>query len=309
MAGLSHDVHRKGYEPVTESELAAWTGPSSATEQEKQDRTERMIRDAIAAHQPFKDVSLSIYTKGSYPNNTNVRTESDVDVAVQCNDCTYWEEAAEGAHPSTSTYSGIWTPAKLRTEVGAALEAKFPGAVDSSGKKAFRVNSTSARVDADVVPCFDYRYYFSAASYRAGAKILRKDGTAVVNYAQQQLDQGRAKNNQTNTSYKKVVRILKRTALSIAATNGSDAPPSFFIESLVFNVPNTVLVQSSWTDRTKGALFHIWESLDGAEPDDDENRWVEANGAKFLFFWGQPWTRSDGRSFAAAAWEHLGFGT
>jgi hypothetical protein len=72
-----------------EETLQCWTGPSSATEQEKQNRTERMVREAIAAHPGFKDCSLLIYTKGSYPNNTNVVTDSDVDVAVQCRDVLY----------------------------------------------------------------------------------------------------------------------------------------------------------------------------------------------------------------------------
>ena len=75
-----------------ESLLSGWTGPSSVTEQDKQDRTERMIRDAVSAHKPFEGCSLSAYAKGSYPNNTNVRTDSDVDIAVQCHDVFYWDE-------------------------------------------------------------------------------------------------------------------------------------------------------------------------------------------------------------------------
>ena len=38
---------------VTEEQLAGWTGPSSTTEQDKQDRTERLIREAIHAHDAF----------------------------------------------------------------------------------------------------------------------------------------------------------------------------------------------------------------------------------------------------------------
>lgn len=63
--------------------LSGWTGPSSATEQDKQDRTERMIKDAIQAHEALGDCSLTVFAKGSYPNNTNVRVDSDVDIAVQ----------------------------------------------------------------------------------------------------------------------------------------------------------------------------------------------------------------------------------
>ena len=87
---------------VSEDTLKGWTGPSSDTEQEKQERTERMVRQAIDARAAFDDCSLNIYTKGSYANNTNVRSDSDVDIAVQCQDLTYWEEQSEGAHPASS---------------------------------------------------------------------------------------------------------------------------------------------------------------------------------------------------------------
>ena len=147
-----------------EKRLSGWTGPSSATEQDKQERTERMIREAVKEHAAFDGCNLNVYAKGSYANNTNVKTDSDVDIAVQCGEANYWGEATKGAHPSSGTYKGIWTPAKLRSELLTALKNKFPGQVDSSGSTAFWINSNTARVDADVVPCFDYRYYSRRAT-------------------------------------------------------------------------------------------------------------------------------------------------
>jgi len=65
-----------------EETLQGWTTPSSATEQEKQERTERMIRHAVDEHGPFAGCSLRVYAKGSYANNTNVRADSDVNNAL-----------------------------------------------------------------------------------------------------------------------------------------------------------------------------------------------------------------------------------
>lgn len=155
-----------------EDTLSGWTGPSSDTEQDKQDRTIRMIREAVQSHDAFDDCTLSVYPKGSYANNTNVRADSDVDVAIQCHDCTYWEEQSPGAHPASNPYKGPWTPQKLRSELVEALRAKFPGHVDTSGSTAIGVNSSSARVDADVVPCFGYTYYFDSGHVRKGVKIF-----------------------------------------------------------------------------------------------------------------------------------------
>jgi hypothetical protein len=107
-----------------EQTLSGWTGPSSETEQDKQDRTERMIREAIAGHNAFSGYSFSAYSKGSYANNTNVRTDSDVDVAVQCHEVAYWGEHTPGAHPPRAAYSGIWTPTKLRSRSWSCASCK-----------------------------------------------------------------------------------------------------------------------------------------------------------------------------------------
>ncbi|MDA1378740.1 hypothetical protein PCI56_01275 [Plesiomonas shigelloides subsp. oncorhynchi] len=82
------------------------------------------------------------------------------------------------------------------------MNAKFPGQVDSSGSTAIQINSNSARVDADVVPCFSYRYYMDYES-RDGTKIFKTDGSSIVNYPAQQLENGIAKNKRTGYAYKK----------------------------------------------------------------------------------------------------------
>lgn len=287
-----------------EDKLSGWTDPSSSTEQEKQGRTERMIRDAIGSHAPFNDCSLKIYAKGSYANNTNVRTDSDVDIAVECTDVLYWEASESGIYTPGKPYEGIWTPAKLRFELVAALKAKFPNQVDDTGTTAIQVNSNSARIDADVVPCFGYQYYMKHGSI-SGTKIFKTDGSSIVNYPAQQLENGVAKNKQTGYAYKKAVRLLKRIENAMAADGTFRELPSFFIECLAFNCPNSVFSHSTWTDCLREMLLHTWDQLHGEEP--STGRWVEANDCFYLFHPGQKWTREDGREYAKAAWNYFGF--
>lgn len=287
-----------------EDKLSKWTGPSSDTEQDKQDRTERMIRQAIDSHEPFRDCSLKVYAKGSYANNTNVRSDSDVDVAVECTEVQYWEESVKGNHTPGRSYEGIWTPAKLRAELLSALKAKFPEQVDSSGSTAIQINSNSARVDADVVPCFSYRYYMKSET-RDGTKIFKTDGGSIVNYPAQQMENGTAKNKRTGYAYKKGGRLLKRIENAMAEDGTFRELPSFFMECLAYNCPDTVFTHSTWTDCLRAMLFHIWDKLQGDEP--DFGRWVEVNECFFLFHANQKWTREDGREFAKAAWNYFGF--
>lgn len=288
-----------------EETLSGWTGPSSDSEQEKQERAERMVRQAVKDHAPFDGVGISVFAKGSYANNTNVRSDSDVDIAVECTEVCYWEESSEGAHPAGTSYSGVWTPVKLRAELNRALHAKFPGQVDDTGSIALRVNANTARVDADVVPCFTYKYYFSSSSYRQGTRVFRKDGTCLENYPKQQLDNGVAKNRVTGKSYKRAVRILKRTENALANAGLHKQLPSYFMECLTYNCPNEILLRSTWTETIKGALAHIYTELEDSEP--SSSRWLEVNEAKFLFHQSQPWSRGDGRSFVQSAWTYLGF--
>ena len=220
-----------------ENKLAGWTGPSSNTEQDKQDRTERMIRQAIDSHAAFNNCSLKVYAKGSYANNTNVRSDSDVDIAVECTDVQYWEESEKGNHTSGKPYEGIWTPAKLRAELLSAMNAKFPGQVDASGSTAIQINSNSARVDADVVPCFSYRYYMKDGT-RDGTKIFKTDGSSIVNYPVQQLENGIAKNKRTGYAYKKGARLLKRIENVMVEDGAFRELPSFFMECLAYNCPD-----------------------------------------------------------------------
>lgn len=293
-----------------EEKLAGWTGVSSPTEQDKQDRTERMICDAVEAHPAFEGYDIEVYVKGSYANKTNVRADSDVDVAVQCNEAIYSDEEAPGAKPAGTSYTGIWTPSHLRSELKEALEEKFDSQVDDSGSTAFKINSNSARVDADVVPCFDYPYYFSGGGCRKGAKVFKKDGTSLVNYSSQQLEKGEAKNTDIRTGgcYKPAVRIMKRVENLMVESGVHRVVPSFFVECLVYNCPDALFRRSTWTGTVKGIIYHIWENLEGDEPADNSERWLEVNESKYLFHGAQDWTRKDGRDFAHAAWNYLELG-
>lgn len=286
--------------------LSGWTGPSSLTEQDKQDRTERMIRSAVDSHAGFDGCSITVYAKGSYANNTNVRTDSDVDIAVQCHEARYWDHASVPNYLPGEPYRGVWTPSKLRSELGLALRNKFPGQVDDSGSTAFCIHSGTTRVDADVVPCFDYTYH-SGSSSRDGTKVFKKNSSALVNYPEQQKVQGNAKNVRTNHRYKMAVRAMKRIENAMVNAKVHREVPSFFVECLVYNCPDVILMRTTWTEVVRGILGHVWEGLQGAEPSQESERWLEVNECMFLFHSGQAWSRADGRDFAKAAWNYLGY--
>jgi hypothetical protein len=265
-----------------------------------------MIREAIHAHPAFEGVGLKVFAKGSYANNTNVKADSDVDVAVECTEAIYSDESSPGLKPTTGIpYVGSWTPQKLRAELTLALNTKFPGGVDASGSTAIQITPGSSRVNADVVPCFSFKHYTGTNTWREGTKVFKKDGTSLRNYPNQQLTNGRAKNVRTGNRYKRIVRIFKRIENVMVTSNLHREVPSFFVECLVYNCPDELLVQESWTESVQGVLSHLWTQLKGDEPSESSQRLVEANECKYLFHSEQAWTRQDGRDFVQAAWAYV----
>jgi hypothetical protein len=57
----------------------------------------------------------------------------------------------------------------------------------------------------------------------------------------------------------------------------------------------------------RGTIVHVYQGLEGDEPTDEAARWLEVNECKYLFHSAQKWTREDGRAFAQAAWNFLGY--
>ena len=165
--------------------------------------------------------------------------------------------------------------------------------------------SGTARVNADIVPCFDYRYYLSSDEYRTGTKVIPKKGMSLVNHPQQNLDNGKAKNTRTNHYFKKIVRILKRTSNSMTTDEFHRSVPSFLVESLVYNCPDEFFLLPTWTTTVKHVISHIWEETQGSIEPSASERWLEVNEYKYLFHAAQKWTRQDARDFAYASWNYL----
>lgn len=61
-----------------------WSVGPSTTESEKCENAERMIHDALKAHEGLKARTIKVFVQESYRNRTNVRSDSDVDICVLC---------------------------------------------------------------------------------------------------------------------------------------------------------------------------------------------------------------------------------
>jgi hypothetical protein len=293
-----------------------WIRKSSASENDRMDRADRMVREAISRHPPFqRDLSdLHVYAKGSYANQTNVRQDSDVDIVVE-NRRLYYSDyidfktaAAATPEPDTSDYTGIWTPETWRSEVESALKNHFnPADVDTEGSVAITIAEVpGSRPSADVVPAFEYRRY-DTPDRRAthhGSKVFKKTGGVLINYPFQQLTNGNSKDRRTSGKYKEFARALKNGENALVDANLMDGKPSYLMECLAYNVADRNLTQgytrSAWFQY---ALATLYNQLRPAEYEHDQ--WVEPNELKWLFGPVQAWTVEDAREFTSSLWDYL----
>ncbi|MFD8918888.1 hypothetical protein ACFV0Y_13875 [Streptomyces sp. NPDC059569] len=100
---------------------------------------------------------------------------------------------------------------------------------------------------------------------------------------------------------------MKRVENAMVAEGVHREVPSFFVECLVYNCPDSFFMELTWTKKVERVILHIWQELEGDEPAADSERWLEVSECKYLFHGAQDWNRQDGRDFVKAAWNYLGY--
>ncbi len=238
--------------------------------------------------------NVKIFVQGSYANNTNVRANSDVDIAVIQEEIFRTEYRKDLNCPqSDKDYGFVVAPASTKSfkdEVQQCLELKFGSDVKRKNKS-IKVDGNSYRKDADTVPCLRYRNYtkdysYDAKAYIGGVVIYPDDGGSIINYPEQHIDNGRRKNDSTNHYYKKMVRIMKKMRYLMEDSqetrykNSAEKVSSFMLESLLWNIDDSWYLSYCPKYRKVFVFKKLIELCQQNKP----NFWIykEANGIKHL---------------------------
>lgn len=295
-----------------ESWLQTAARPASETEEAERDRTVSRIQRAIGNSTEINTTDVRVYVKGSYANNTNVRRDSDVDVAVEWTRWFYVStiEATRGMTPDQLGYDPISvgpTPAEFRARVERAMLAAFgAAAVNTSGDKAITVSRGTDTLDADVVPCFELHRFDAPRVYHVGHRLFPRSGGSRDNFPQQNLDNGRARNNQTNRRYKQIVRCVKRLEGELVEQGKIQREyPGYLVECMLYNVPEIYFTSEPTLHQTlRNCLSFVWDGLREAGKYDG---WHEVNELLMLFR-GWAGERDPGEAFTMvdAAWTEIG---
>src|SRR5271165_899519 len=199
-------------------------------------------KDAGYANQQFK-----VFLQGSYGNDTNIWSESDVDVVIRLDSIFHYDiaavtaqerEAFEAAHQGSVTY-GYDT---FKSHVVAALTKKF-GHFVAPGEKAIQIKANGRRRSADVIVATAFKRYRkfppSTSDVDIGMCFFTAKKERIANYPDQHSLNCTAKHQATNSRFKPMVRVLKnmRSRLVTDGLLEAGIAPSYYIEGLLYNVP------------------------------------------------------------------------
>lgn len=235
---------------TTNTELRSWTTPGA---QESARATYASVKYALERSPTVTEFDVDVFLQGSYANHTNTRGDSDVDIVVMMRS-SYQPDLSRLGPQALSRYNAARRPAAttvegLRAAVHAALRSHYGEHRVHPKNKCIRVDRRDGYVDADVVPCMQYRLFtdyptYGEPAFIEGVQITPLRGSRIVNYPKEHLKNGNAKNGRAMQRYKPTVRQVKRlrrSAVNAGLLQSADAP-GYLLECLTYNAPDSLFV-------------------------------------------------------------------
>ena len=234
--------------PIPESQLSRWSHHGA---QDSAKRTHEAIRRVLDDYQWPPGMTRDFYLQGSYRNDTNIRGDSDVDVVLEMKSTTNYDTSSlsqsdqELVAASFGPASHDWND--FRRETLKALEAGFGRRMVSQGNKSIKLKADPPRLAADVVVCMEHRRYTSRYSYAESITFCALQGKRwIVNYPKEHYQNGATKSNRTSDRFKRTVRMFKNARNHLESTGmiSADLAPSYFVECLLYNAPDSAFQHS-----------------------------------------------------------------
>lgn len=290
---------------VSDDRVNLWAKEISETEEAK---CQNAIAQVTAAVRDRFGYKVTILHQGSHKNRTNIRADSDVDLAVVHNGYLF-SQTSSLSPADKALYEARRTPSDYdfstyKADIHKLLSDTFGESSVRRHNKCIRVRGNTVRVSADVVPAYEYHRFRTAESVEAVGIALKSDrGDLVTSFPEQHYDNGIAKNAATSRAFKSVVRVLKnaRNDMIDKQLLPTESISSFFIECLVWNVANSHFDNTSYREDARSVALQIWSDMrDPAKA----NLYAEISDLKWLFR-GQSRTPAQAEAFALKAWSYL----
>jgi len=237
---------------IPESQLETWSHQGSITQSST---TYNSIKKVIeAAETPYSSKKYSVFLQGSYGNDTNIYAESDVDIVIKL-DSIFQSDLKELSQDEKDAYQSAYedatyTYANFKKDVIGVLTDSYGDDV-KVGDKAIAIAARGNRRKADVIACIQFRRYFKFRStfdqsYEEGICFYNSKGEKIANYPKQHSKNLTQKHQSSDKWFKPMVRVLKNMRVKMIEDGyiGDGIAPSYFLEGLLYNVPNDKYIYS-----------------------------------------------------------------
>lgn len=262
---------------ISRAKLNRWTNSETASQEEARDTNRELRADLEEGqlHGVSEGLEFTTLLQGSYRNTTMVYNSGDVDILVIRTDTFHGDFSRVPDH--ADSHAPARNPQQMFEEhaegVYRTLQAQYGARNVERDEKAIEVDSDELPIGADVVPCLQYRRFWSRhpGNHMKGIVFWTLDGTKIVNFPRRHRIIGTMYNDYTNGNYKPTIRIFKnlRNALVEDGAIEKENVPSYFIECLLSNVETTTIGKTDIRERVEGILDEL--EADAAEgfPDYD----------------------------------------
>ena len=238
--------------PIPESQLDTWSHQGSITQSRS---TYNSIKNVLeASTTPYTNKNFKVFLQGSYGNDTNIYAESDVDIVIRLDDCFFSDleslpQEEKAAHKQAFS-DAAYTHVDFKHDVLSVLTSHYGSAV-KAGDKAIAIEASGARRKADVIVATQFRRYFrfrssSETEYAEGICFFNSAGERIANYPKQH-SANLTKKHQTSSKWLKPMARVFKNMRSRMVEDGlikASIAPSYYIEGLLYNVPNDKLTSS-----------------------------------------------------------------
>jgi hypothetical protein len=254
---------------IPESQLETWSHQGSITNSSD---TYNSIKDAlIASSAPYAGKNYAAFLQGSYGNDTNIYSESDVDIVIRLDDCWQSDLSAlsdvQKASYNSAFPNAIYTCSDFKRDVLSVLSDKY-GADVVSGAKAIAIAAKGNRRKADVIVAIQFRRYYKFngiydQTFDEGICFFNGAGERIANYPKQHSINMTRKHQDSHSWLKPMVRIFKNLREKLISDGALEKglAPSYYLEGLLYNVPSE-LFTSSYQDCFVNAMTWIQERGD-----------------------------------------------
>lgn len=232
--------------PIPEAQLETWSHQGSIAQSSATYHTIKRILEG--ANTPYSKKNYSVFLQGSYGNDTNIFSESDVDIVIQLSD-SWFSDLSLLNQEQQAAYEGAfvdatYTYADFKRDVSTVLAEEFGDDV-SQGNKAIAIAGRGNRRKADVIVAMQFRRYFKFnstrdQSYEEGICFFNAAGERIANYPKQHSARLTCKHQATGNRLKPLIRVLKNLREKLVGDGLLDqsTAPSYYLEGFLYNVPN-----------------------------------------------------------------------